>query len=149
MWSSSIRKPEMPICCSMVPETFYWHEARPPTDEFPQWWKSNCLGKSLPKIYVIGLLWNKEELWMYLTGRQAIQHILTSHCIRSRSNEPQLPGGLFPPYHNRNDLQLKVFGLSAAPFCHGGASMSAKDFIMLKLFTGEGSNEIFFLHPTA
>lgn len=92
------------------------------------------------------MLWNKEKLWMYLTGSQPVQHILTSHhCVWSRSNAPQLPGRLCVPYCIRNNL--KGFGLFVALFCHRGASVSAKDFIMLQPFTGEHS-EMSLLHFT-
>lgn len=45
---------------------FYRLEARPPTGEFPLWWKSNCLGNSLPKHML--LVWyeinqNYEHIW--------------------------------------------------------------------------------------
>lgn len=66
---------------------------------------------------------------MYLTGSQPIQHILTSHCcVRGRNNAPQLPGCLCVPYCLRKNL--KGFVLFVAFFCYGGASVSAKDFVI-------------------
>lgn len=109
--------------------------------------RSLTLGNSLPHIYVTVFLWNKEKLWMFLAGSQPIQHILTSHhCVRGRSNAPQLPGCLCVPYCMKKNP--KSFVLFVALFSYGGASVSAKDFVILQPFTGEHSNQISLLHLT-
>lgn len=155
MWNSTVRKTEMPISSSVV--------LRLSGDLKPGLPQMNFHGDGSLTAWETGyqkyvflkwniwkyMLWNKEKLWIYLTGTQPIQCILTaSLCIRSRSNAPHLPKCLCHPYHIRNNHWLKGLGLYVAPFCHGGALVSAKDFIMLQPFTGEGSNEMSFLHPT-
>lgn len=109
--------------------------------------RSLTLGNSLPQIYVTvfdEIKKNYECIWQ---GASPIQHILTSHpCTRGTSHAPQLPWCLCVPYCIRKNM--RSFVLFGAFFCYGGASVSAKDFVMLQPFTGEHSNQMSLLHLT-